>query len=454
MNQRTRRFARIGVGAGALIAVLWLAGNPGVHDARAATAAASDDLPGRTALGLPIDGIDSSSPSFSPHWGTSLTSAEEKLLDARAGLQVALGSARDAVDKHADQALGVFFDQAHGGGLTIALTADSGPGVLADISAALPYGTAYTITTAPRSLAVLRSLQANVLVQSSSLEADGVTISAVGLDAIHDVVMVLISSGSVSLATSAFAQFGNGVVFEEGSITPTACTTAKNCIPIRGGLEMLNPLHPGYEQCSTGYNARPSGSSSTRYVLSAGHCWRDETDSSFIHNGNTFATAKFSPFQRTTGTHYSDSLLVTRNSYGTGTPMNSVFIPNDTTTYTITGQTNLSGQNVGDYVCNVGVNATQARCGYITVDNDVVQTQPGGRWGSTTWTLFGQERASFTTTSGDSGGPVYILHRAYGIAWGVPDSTHTEYSPIDQIQNDMSNFGSVGFRLCFDSSCS
>lgn len=93
---------------------------------------------------------------------------------------------------------------------------------------------------------------------------------------------------------------------------------------------------------------------------------------------------------------------------------------------TITGKGN--SQFVGDHVCTSGTGSGTTRCGTVT---QVGIIAPNG--------MPGQNEASFTAVSGDSGSPVWsdpgtsII--AYGTVFAV-DSTGTYYSPIGGIDFD------------------
>jgi len=413
----------------------------------------SPGLVGRSNLGLQTDGVLGSEFRLSAAWGAILTEQEELALNRRAEIQVELGPARTVAATYADVVAGVFLSQDSNFDVDVAVVKAAPPEVVSAITKALPAGVLARPVVVERSRSDLRAIQARVMAESARLAGGPVRISAVGIDAARGVVSVLVDGDADAGRAKLVGQFGDAVDVRAGSFTPTGCTSTSNCTPLRGGLEMLNPLHPGYYQCSTGFNARPTAASSTRYILTAGHCWQDSTDSSFQHAGSSFGTATFDTFQNTTAPHYSDALLITRGTFGAGTPMNTIYIPNDVSAYTITGLVPYANQDVDDLVCNVGVHATGARCGQITNVEYNVDIQPGGRWGSTIWFVFALIEAKFAAQPGDSGGPVYVVHQAYGTATGSSSATRTVYSAIDLMLDDIDRFSSYTPRLCLNSSC-
>jgi hypothetical protein len=146
------------------------------------------DVDSRTALGLPATGPAIGKALFSTAWGAYLTPDEEDLLNLRASVQVSLTAARASVRAHADSAVGVYFDQDAGGYLTVALSRTASAGIRGAITAALPTVLPYRVITVPRSLADLEAIQAKVIANVDTYQADGSTVASVGLDPMHDVV--------------------------------------------------------------------------------------------------------------------------------------------------------------------------------------------------------------------------------------------------------------------------
>lgn len=215
------------------------------------------------------------------------------------------------------------------------------------------------------------------------------------------------------ILNDAVQQFGTMITTEElpaeWQVVPAACGGSEYpdfCDPpLRGGVGIGH----GTKVCTSGFMAR-SRSDPKLYMLTAGHC-RDGTDPAMFksrqangrlrrigswHNGNQGAP--------------NDWAIVGFNSPYDWNPDNVVFVransagPYPTTrdeTYEITADSNSA---FGDFVCYSG-RATDTACG--SVDKTGVGSGAGA------------VRATYCVQGGDSGGPVYRLHTAYGINYAV-----------------------------------
>lgn len=410
---------------------------PAAIQARAALGFSTD---ASAIAGLTVDDID--------EFGAALTAQEDAFLRARVNLQLGLAAARSSAAAAEDEVAGVSLDA--DGTVVVTTTSATGPSTSA-VVAALPTGIPTKIIVVPLSLAGLENLQTRLEADAQRLRGQGVAVIATALDPRNDQVVVTVNS---PIDTSALTgAYGPNVRVQVGTVEAASCSGCKTFTPIRGGLEILSyhGYDSGWEQCTSGFNARPSGTSGTRYLLSAGHCFTSTTTTTFVHNGNSIGTASADSLNVISCCIFSDSLRITRNSYGAGTPWNSLYLefpPHPpSTAYLITSQVNHGSMGIGDTVCTMGV-TSQGRCGTITALNGTMNMQPGGRWGSTIYSVHGMVTTNFPSARGDSGGPVYSANRAYGLVSAI-DGSSTWFSAIDLVISDLG-----GLRLCFDSGCS
>lgn len=194
-----------------------------------------------------------------------------------------------------------------------------------------------------------------------------------------------------------------------------------------------------WHACSVGYPAWDRAG--TRYFITAGHCFRDESGRHYVHRDGT-ALAIYSPSNHTTPVGfertypqpgdgwYTDISLVEmypgRKLHGEGWE----HIPDGPAT-----------AYVGDTACLVGFRHDKANCGKIT-ETDAVITEDGYRW-STSAT-----KASYCSHHGDSGGAVYNSNGALGIGItgsdehnepGTPGECRSSFIPIRSVLKFLRN---------------
>jgi len=186
-------------------------------------------------------------------------------------------------------------------------------------------------------------------------------------------------------------------------VVPTACGTGSwedFCDPpLRGGVGFS---HSG-GLCTSGFIAQ-SRIDTKRYVVTAGHCRNGTDPAQFAsrqangtirnvgpwHNGNPGAPDDWAIVQITSSYWTTDNIVFVRANPSPPYPTTR------NEAYTITADSNSAA---GDFVCYSG-RTTNTACGSVEA------TGIGGGQGAV--------RASYCIQPGDSGGPVYRLHTAYG----------------------------------------
>jgi hypothetical protein len=204
----------------------------------------------------------------------------------------------------------------------------------------------------------------------------------------------------------------------------------------------------GDERCTWGFNARPTTSSSTKYIITAGHCSR--LSRNLTHNGSVVNVAPGvdqNTFDRT-GTQASESLSAPLKA-DTGA-RNLIYISEQSPAYAITSTRSGFDQRVGDSVCMSGaMSAPGYRCGVIELEGifaTLIRRADGKAQNFSALT-----RSSINVTAGDSGAP--MISGTLPQAWGIlnatnPDGSKSYYSPIDYVLSDLF------LRLCLNASCS
>ena len=441
----------------------------GPSAARGATVGVSSDplpsgmlasaIAARASLGFPIDdaAVAGLTVDSITEYGAALTSDELATLDARIQLQLRLAEARNVAAGAVDVVTGVSVQP---DGHVIVTTTDADSEATKAVEGAVPASASLDVVVVPYSEADLARLQEEVISDVKDLGSRGIDLTSVGIDPLHDEVVAGVAEPASDVADYLVARYGPGLSVHQGSITTTSCTGCKTFSPIRGGLEMLNAhgFDSGLEQCTTGFNARPSGSGTARYVIAAGHCWPSTTTTTITHNGTNIGAVTAD----TLGSGcclLADSLRLTRNSSLSGTPWNALYLETPphppVTAYPITGQVNHTALGIGDAVCAMGV-TSQVRCGTINALDQTYWARgysksDNSRWGTTLFQFNGMVEASFYSYEGDSGGPVYIANQAYGIV-AATDGSNSFFSAIDLAMSELSFAGTL--RLCLNSACS
>jgi streptogrisin C len=206
----------------------------------------------------------------------------------------------------------------------------------------------------------------------------------------------------------AVARFGPLLVHVRSDAAPdVAACTYPNCdSPLRGGVNIHG--------CTAGFMTQ-SKVDTKKYVLTAGHCVNGggtkhthladltEVDIGPVHNF-TFGAGGDMGIIRIVDTGYWDPkpwVYVTASNGGYPTTKNE--------SYTIEG-TGYSSALIGKYLCKTG-KTSSTTCGKVEAIG-VTVNYPGV-------TVHNLGRANIHICKGDSGGPLYVKHIAYGLVSGL-----------------------------------
>ena len=249
----------------------------------------------------------------------------------------------------------------------------------------------------------------------------GEVIADEGVDGIQAGVMTNLNSVVIALPASeertarqmavlerAIDDYGSMISTEtlppDWRVVPTACGIGSNedycSAPLRGGVGFNHAAGT----CTSGFIAQ-SRTDTKRYVITAGHCRIGTDPSPFESRKNDGTIVNVGPWHN--GNPYApDDWAIVQIIWSYWTTDNIVFVranpnaPYPTTrdeAYTITADSNSAA---GDFVCYSG-RTTNTACGTVEA------TGVGAGHGAV--------RTSYCVQPGDSGGPVYRLHTAYGI---------------------------------------
>ena len=169
-------------------------------------------------------------------------------------------------------------------------------------------------------------------------------------------------------------------------------------------------------------------------LLTAGHCGNE----TWQHAGVTIGTTNRNNLSGSGGTVFGDFQRAPKAS--SATPLNRIYVSSAAPSVNIVTYRSFANQHQGDVACASGPSSGN-RCGTV-VDGD---RQYQISFQGDVYSMTGVE-ATFSSASGDSGGPVYTGSVALGIVSAVSGS-NTVYGPIDLAMNSMS------VRLCLDSAC-
>lgn len=242
---------------------------------------------------------------------------------------------------------------------------------------------------------------------------------------------------------------GVPVVVVDSDLETAGCVSRLQCeSPWRGGTEILSSSSNGTFQCTWGFIGRPTTTSSTRYLISAGHC--AVLGASVKHYNTTVTTTAGvdrNTFYFGPGNVRSDSfrapILATTGA------LNTIFRSSAYPSWSITSYRTHSTTVVGDYVCFSGLTSGY-RCGSILqmgIYGDLVHLHTGAIRRVTDMI-----KTSMLAAPGDSGAPVFGSGATGNRAWGIVVARDLDsmmfFSPMSLVMTDMS------MRLCLSTSCS
>jgi Trypsin len=372
-------------------------------------------VPAGAAAGETDDGWSPAATTLANEWGIPIERAQARV-DRQ---EAAAALADDARARFGASFGGAYLDQARDGVLMLGFTG------------AVP--SAELDRLADRH--GLRGLVAGIRVRNSQdrLEAVSAALSAglasanagaavpIGLALRLDVNAVEVSQPATVPATdaqrrflaTAAARYGETLLFVRSDEVPdvAACDFPDCDSPLRGGVS----IH-GDVTCTAGFMTQ-SKVDTKKYVLTAGHCLDGDTDATWhthLANGNAVNIGQ--PHNFTFGAA-GDMGIIRILDTGYWNPKGWVYVTSSNGAYpTVTnssytiGGTGWSSPLIGKYLCKTG-QTTGTTCGKVEAVGQTV-SYPGT-------TVHNLGRAKIYTCKGDSGGPLYVKHVAYGLVSGI-----------------------------------
>jgi hypothetical protein len=365
---------------------------------------------------------DGAASSLAEERGISLADAtqrmawQDKLDDLDTALQSSLGASFASV----------WIDPDHGDRVQIAVTADASAIDIMAIAQQLGVDTGTDVVRVQRSQAQLQLIVDDVIAQTGGDDAN----VAVGIDPIANAVTIAFVPGSPmtgTLANDLVRKYGAAIQVQ----SPVNATPAQTSFdpPMRGGVKMFHSDNGGTHFCTTGFFARRKAAPHTPYIISAGHCVTGAGNSGAwsanFANGSTHGLTNGGTFKVNAG---GDMAALKMINVATWTPKPRIVVQKSASTsfnarYGITGN---GASHVGMRVCHTGI-TSGTHCGTIR-QIDVPITYDGV-------TIVGhQVKAHMIGKSGDSGGPVFANHKAFGTMSATGDTGVSYYNPIGQIE--------------------
>lgn len=362
--------------------------------------------------------------------GEPFSASEQADLAARADLRDRLEPALAVLRSAPEEYGGHYFDQESGGLVLVVRTLPTSDRVIEAFKGLLPLDAVVKYVPSNYSKAAMVELRDLLFF---ALPADSST--SAYFDPISGTVHLAVAPEDLDAAVGLLGDNDQVTLTLGSPSVGDACVSRNSCeIPWRGGIYLSG--------CSWAFTARPTVTSSTRWVLSAGHC--SHLGDSRVHDGAVVTT--------NTG--------VDRNTFDMSSPVsesmraplktdagarNLVYISSANMAYAITSKESTGTQDVGDGIAMSGIGSSYVSGTVVAVDLQRTVCR------DTTCKTILMMKASFDSKSGDSGAPVIsrTLPRAFGLNFGHEASdSRALYSPIDRVLTDM------GARLCLDSGCS
>ncbi|HEV2891025.1 MAG TPA: S1 family peptidase [Frankiaceae bacterium] len=357
-------------------------------------------------------------PGASRSLGVLLTAAEQAELDQRERvLQDDAPLVREwAASKPRDAFGGVLLDHVAGGRLVVLVTS-SPAAARAELAERLRHPEALDVRHVERSLASLEAVQRTL----RNVDDSRVDVRSTVIDVARNVVVVGVAS-DIDTARAVLPRYvpAQAVEVQQGTGGTDSGTTARNSPPFRGGQKVTR--YGSAYSCTLGFTGFTSGSITTYFVLTAGHCgsvgsfWYQPTYSGGYLVGDMDRNATSA-----TTTPRADaaamSILASERS-------SQIVVNYNGETYrNIASAEPWAGDTVGERDCLAGY-ASNYRCGYLLYDSLDVTTDAGKSF------IYMRE-VGYASMPGDSGGPHFDGSRAHGIQSGNLNSNgHAYYSRV------------------------
>lgn len=227
-----------------------------------------------------------------------------------------------------------------------------------------------------------------------------------------------------SLIQSLEAEFGDGVITDIASASPStqACVYPFCDAPLRGGVKLLNPVEgENFSSVCTGAFIAQSRVDEKLYQFTAGHCAVAQSDTWHTRLSNNTTKTIGSVHNHIYGEEGDMAIIrITDVDGWDPQPWVQVTDSDDTVEndeYTISSE---ASSSIGTRVCITGGNYGATDCGEVTELNVTVTYTDGT-------TLKKMGKANYCAIGGDSGGPVYASHKAFGIHSGGSSAGCTSF---------------------------
>jgi streptogrisin C len=367
----------------------------------------------RAASAAPEEGWDPAAVALADEWRVPVEEAQARIDRQEPAEELAEQAQRVFGDRHA----GVWIDQANRGAITVGFAGTVDQRTLDAL--AKEYGLTGHVAGVPvrHSLAALQRILDTLAGDLAAVNEGAAVPLSLGLRTdLNQVELTAPSSPTTAQASfveRARTELGDAVTVSGSDAVPetTACAFPYCDQPLRGGLA----IHAGVT-CSGGFTAR-SKVDSELYLLTAGHCaaaapnstWWTKFANNSVHNIGKPWNWKFGAagdmailsINNEPGWNPQPWVYVTASNGGYPTVTNSA--------YTIK-KTGLSGGLIGKYLCKTG-QTSGTSCGKLQAVGVTVSYSGGP-------TVQNLGKASIKVCKGDSGGPVYVKHVAYGLVSG------------------------------------
>jgi len=321
---------------------------------------------------------------------------------------------------------GLFVDQAHGGTIVLLTRSDAPAADEDQWTTLVPKGADVRTRDVENSLSQLWDAESRVAANVSALQKAGVEIAWYGVEQSSNRVVVSIVDNDAKASHAVLEAVDSPlVVVRDGErLWASACSRSGACSPLRGGIAIQSSSF----LCSAAFVAK-SQTSSSRYLMSAGHCSKNAGPDYTLDNG-TFI-----------GTHGSDiwgDADVDALSIRISNPSsdNLLYVSEFYSNRAMVTQRHDSAQTQGSVACRSA--RSGYTCGTIGSVNMNIGTDNG--------TLHHQWIADFGSSPGNSGGAVFVNATWMGIV-STGNSTDTGYSTVDRVEDAMN------VSVCLTGSC-
>ncbi|WP_340673697.1 S1 family peptidase [Brevibacillus agri] len=368
--------------------------------------------------------------NFSEKYGVFLTEKEEKELDERLEEQKnQIPKIKDFIENHLqDEFAAMYIDQKLGGVINIGFKTGSEEKVKKfeeDLKKLYSKGMVeiyYTDYTEEQ----LDEMAESVSEKRNELAEKGLNVTSVSVNIPEQKIDIGVEkkkafARSLLLNSETVSDIGLDIdsnlfnIFEEG-VHQAQASPSDKFRPIQAGLSIVNTDAGKF--CTSAFSAQIG---TKFYVLTAGHCAESDTDK-FSQGGPRFGKVADYNFGGNV-----DSAIIKLDE-GSKDATYYLFGNSKSKLYAINEVQKTKNETVGDAVCISGATTQTVKCGTLKTKNwkgDVL-THSGDKV-----YLSGMRQATYTSTRGDSGAPIFLG----GTAIGIHSTSGGIYSHISRVIN-------------------